>query len=86
MNESKQTPLRARLGKGTVLACAFVPPFVKCFQTWPACDQMHFPHNFKKNVNESKQTRLRAWLGQGTILACMHVCLLLCNVVFVACM
>ena len=86
MNESKQTRLRARLGKGTVLACAFVPPFVKRFQTWPACDQMHCPHNLKQIVNESKQTRLRARLGKGTILACMHMCLLLCNVFFVACM
>ena len=43
---------------------AFVPSFVKSFQTWLTCNQMHFPPNCQKMENESKQSRRRARWGK----------------------
>ena len=37
------------------IVCAFVPSFVKSFQTWLACNQMHFPPNCQKwRMNQSR--------------------------------
>ena len=56
------------------IVCAFVPSFVKSFQTWLACNQMHFPPNCQKwRMNQSRAAweqggvKCRAKIGEGRL-------------------
>ena len=50
--------------------CAFLPPFVCCFQTWPAFNPMRLIA--KKVGNETRQSGVRAWRLKGAVLACVQ--------------